>query len=68
MMKDSVSAGPAVTAPVPVSTKMPVPTMAPMPIRIRSKRTQHLLQAARLAAWATMWSRFFVLKMLTDAA
>ncbi len=36
MTKDTVSAGPAVKAPVPVSTKMPVPMMAPMPISTRS--------------------------------
>ena len=29
--------GPAVSAPLPVSTKMPVPMMAPMPSMVRSK-------------------------------
>jgi hypothetical protein len=65
-MKDRVSAGPAVTAPVPVRTKIPVPTIAPMPIRIRSNGPEHLLQPARRAGMsATMLSRFLVLKRLT---
>ena len=35
--KDTHNAGPAVSAPLPVSTKMPVPMMAPMPSMVRSK-------------------------------
>src|SRR4051812_48096990 len=65
MMKESDSAGPAVTAPVPVNTKIPVPTMAPMPISTRSKGPRTFLSPPGLLLAAIMASRFLVLKILT---
>ena len=45
-MKDSATAGPALTAAArPVSTKMPVPMMAPMPEQHQVQRRQRAFEA-----------------------
>jgi hypothetical protein len=61
MMNDSISAGPACTAPVPVSTKMPVPMMAPTPRKVRSSAPSAFFRPAACAP-AIMCSTFFLRK------
>src|SRR5579863_404467 len=61
MMNDTISAGPACTAPVPVSTKMPVPMIAPMPRKVRSSAPSVFFKPAACAP-AIMCSTFFLRK------
>src|ERR1700742_5295950 len=58
-MNEIMSAGPACTAPVPVSTKIPVPMMAPIPRNVRSRAPSIFLSDV-LCAPASMCSIFFL--------
>ncbi|MOA54072.1 hypothetical protein D3C78_1776330 [compost metagenome] len=68
MTKEMVRAGPAVNAPVPVSTKIPVPTIAPMPINTRSKGPRTFFNPPGAWLLMTIASRFLVLNRLTAAS
>jgi hypothetical protein len=65
--KDSVSAGPAVTAPVPVSTKMPGADDSADAHQDQVHRTEHFRQSARFLGGCDHVIQILCSKMLKMA-